>query len=319
MLKIVFVFVIGAGLLAFGAGITNAQDFPTKPIRILTSAPGGSSDFVARVLSQQLAGPLGQPVIIDNRAGGVVIARPVSQAAPDGYTLLLDGATMWLPTLLQQMPYDPIKDFSPVTLAAISPNVLVVHPSLPVNSVPELIAFAKSRPGQLNYGATPPGGSLHLSMELFNAMAGVEIVRISYKGAGPAVTALVGGHVALAIPSARAVVAHVKSGRLKALGVTTSKPSPLMPGLPTLSDAGLPGYESTQRTGIFAPAGTPATVITRLNQEMARVLKNSAVRERMLVGGIEPVGSTPEELAEAVTTDLAKWAKIIKDAGIRIN
>ena len=300
-----------------GAGIVAAQGFPNKPIRILTSAPGGSSDFVARSLAQGLSAALGQPVIVENRAGGVAIAEPVSKAAADGHTLLIDGATLWLPPLLQSMPYDPVRDFAPITLAAISPNILVVHPSLPVKSVKELIALARARPGELSYGSAPPGASTHLAMELFNSTVGIKTVRISYKGAGPAVIALIGGEVQLMIPSASAVMGHVKSGRLKALAVTSSQPSGLAPGLPTVAESGLPGYEATQRTGLFAPARTPAPIVSRLNHEAVGFLMKPETKERFLKGGVEAAGSSAEELGAAVKADMAKWGKVIIDAGIR--
>ena len=302
--------------MVLAAGIVSGQTYPTKPVRILTSAPGGTSDFTSRIVAQGLTASLGQPVIVDNRAGGVAIAEPVSKATPDGYTLLIDGATMWVPPLMQKMPYDPVSDFAPISLIVSLPNVLVVHPSLPVKSVKELISLAKAKPGALSYGSTPPGGSVHLSTELFNIMAGIKTVRISYKGAGPAVVALIGGEVQLMFSSAISVLPHMKSGRLRALGVASLKPSALLPGVPPVA-ASLPGYEAVAFFGIFAPAKTPDALIKRLNQEIVQIVNRPDVKEKFSNAGGEAVGSSPEELAAAVRTDMAKWGKVIKDGNIR--
>ncbi len=302
--------------MVFGAGIVSGQAYPTKPVRIFASAPGGTSDFTSRIVAQGLTASLGQPVIVDNRAGGAAIAEPVSKATPDGYTLLIDGATLWVPPLMQKMPYDPVSDFAPISLIVSLPNVLVVHPALPVKSVKELISLAKARPGALSYGSTPPGGSVHLSTELFNMMAGIKTVRISNKGAGPAIVALIGGEVQLMFSSAISVLPHMKSGRLKALGVASLKPSALLPGVPPVA-ASLPGYEAVAFFGIFAPAKTPEALIKRLNQEIVQIVNRPDVKEKFSNAGGEAIGSSPEELAAAVRTDMAKWGKVIKDGNIR--
>jgi len=308
--------VVGAALVP--ALPAAGQAYPSKAVRILTSAPGGSSDFVSRILADGLTRSLGQPVIVENRGGGVAIAEPVSKARADGYTLLIDGPTLWLPPLMQDMPYDPIRDFTPITLAGFSPNVLVVHPSLPARSVRELIAFARARPGDLSYGAAPPGSSTHLAVELFNTMAGVRTVLISYKGAGPAVIGLIRGEVQLMIPSAISVMGHVASGKLRALAVTTAEPTPLVPGVPTLASSGLPGYEAILRTGFFAPANLPADVLERLVQASVAVLTAPETRERLANAGAQAVGSSPAELGAAVRADMERWRKVIRSANIRL-
>jgi tripartite-type tricarboxylate transporter receptor subunit TctC len=241
----------------------------------------------------------------------------VSKAPPDGYTLLIDAASFWIGPLLQETPYDPVKDFAPVTLTDSAPNVLVVNPSLPVKSVKELIALAKARPGELNYGSSSTGSTPHLAAELFNMMAGVKIVRVPFKGSGPAVISLLGGQVQLMFATAGSVAPHVKSGRLRALAVASLQPSALAPGLPTIAASGVPGYEAVAFEGMFAPAKTPVAIIDRLNQEIVRVLNRAEVKERFFNAGVETVGSTPEEFAAAIKSNVAKWGKLIKDAGIR--
>ena len=241
----------------------------------------------------------------------------MSKAPPDGYTLLIDAASFWIGPLLQETPYDPVKDFAPVTLTDSAPNVLVVNPSLPVKSVKELIALAKARPGELNYGSSSTGSTPHLAAELFNMMAGVKIVRVPFKGSGPAVISLLGGQVQLMFATAGSVAPHVKSGRLRALAVASLQPSALAPGLPTIAASGVPGYEAVAFEGMFAPAKTPVAIIDRLNQEIVRVLNRAEVKERFFNAGVETVGSTPEEFAAAIKSNVAKWGKLIKDAGIR--
>ena len=305
------------GLMVLGAAGVFGQDFPTKPIRIFTSAAGGGNDFMARLVAQGLAGPLDQPMIVENRVV-IVSIETVAKAPPDGYTLLLGGNTLWyLPFLRDDVPWDALRDFSPVTLAAVTPNVLVVHPSLPVKSVKDLIALAKSRPGALNYSTGASGTAQHFAAELFKAMAGVDIVRINYKGGGPATNALIAGEVELAFNSASSVTPHVKSGRLRALAVTSAQPSALAPGLPTVAASGLPGYESLTLTGIYVPAKTPTAIMNRLNQEIVRVLNAADVREKLLRRGVEVVGNSPEQFAAAIKSDMTTVGKLIKDAGIR--
>ena len=294
--------------------------FPARPVHIVTSEPGGGNDFAARLIAQGLTGPLGQPVVVDNRGGasGAIAGETVAKAPPDGHLLLLYGSNIWLlPFLRDRVPYDPVKDLAPITLAVRAPNLLVVHPSLPVKSAQELIALARKRPGALNYGAGAVGSSSQIATELFKAMGKLDIVQISYKGNGIALNALIAGEVQLAFATPGSVAAHIKSGRLRALAVTSPQPSPLLPDLPTVASAGLPGYEATSIVGMFAPAKTPEAVIARLNQETVRVLNRAEIKERFLSSGVETVGSTPEEFGAVVKSEMARLGKVIRDANIR--
>ena len=305
------------GVMVLAAGGASGQSYPYKPIRIVTSEPGSGTDLMARLIAQRLTDSFGRQVIVDNR-GGTLAREVVLRAPPDGYTLLLSGTSLWLsPFMREHASYDPVRDFLPITLAASSPNVLTVHPSLPVESVRDLVALARSRPGELNYGSGSTGAPTHLAAELFKAMAGVDMVRIAYKGTGPAINALLGGQVQLMFVSTTSVAPHVKSGKLKALAVSTAQPSALAPGLPTMSATGLPGYEATSLFGMFAPAHTPAAIIGLLNREIVQVLNRTEVKERLFNSGVEPIGSLPAELAATMKSEMAKWGKLIKSAGIR--
>ncbi len=299
------------------ASLVSAQEYPSKPVRIVTAGVGGGGDFASRQIAQRLTATLGQPVVVDNRGGGVVPGQVVSQAAPDGYTLLVQGATFWIGALLQHVPYDVIKDFSPIALIMRQPNVLVVHPSLPVKSVKELVALAKSRPGALNLATGPVGSSSQLAAALFQYTTGTKLITVPYKGAGQAVTDLVSGQVQLTFEIASVVMPHVQSGKLRPLAVTTAEPSPLVPGLPTVAASGLPGFESAQMSGIFAPARTPDAIINRLNQEIVRALRTIDLKEIFLRSGVEPVGSSPSEFAAVVKDEIAKFGKVIKAGAIR--
>ena len=305
---------ICAQTIATGSG----QAYPNKPIRITTTESGGGSDFIARMIAQGITGPLGQPVIVENRGGGATISGEiVAKATPDGYTLMVAAGTLWIGTLLRKTSYDPVKDFSPITLAVSTPNILVVHPSV-ANSVKELIALAKAKPGQLNYGSGATGASSHLAAELFKSMAGVNIVRIPYKGSGPAVNAVIGNEVQMMFPNGALVVGHAKTGRLKALAVTSAEPSSVLPDLPTVAASGLPGYESELHTGIFAPAKTPAAIVKRLNQEAVRYLRTPEAKDGfMKSGGSEVVASTPEQFGAKIKSEMVRLGKVIKEAGIR--
>ena len=300
-----------------GMGAGYGQDYPNKPIRIVTASPGGGTDFVARQIALGISGPLGQQVIVENRPSGVIPGETVAKSAPDGYTLLATGGILWMGPLLQKTPYDAVRDFSPISLTATSPNVVVVHPSLPVKSVKELIALAKSKPGELNYGAAGVGGSSHLSGELFNAMAGINIVRVAYKGTPVVITELIGGQIQVAFSSATSVAPHIKSNRLRALAVTSVEPSALVPGAPTVAAAGLPGYEAAGLDAIMAPAKTPAPIINRLNQEVVRTLNRPDVKEKLLTVGSESATASPEATAAKIKSEIARWGKVIKDAGIK--
>ncbi len=306
-------FSVLAGLTAVcGPHSVLSQEYPTKTIRLITTGVGGASDFTSRILAQGLSPLLGQPVVVDNRATGVIPGQTVAQAAPDGYTLLVNGSSFWVATLFQKTPYDPIKDFAPITITNRQPNILVVHPSLPVKSVKELIALAKARPGELNYAAGATGSSSQVATELFEAMANIKLNRIPYKASGQEVTDLLGGHVQLSFGTAPTVGSFVKSGRLKALAVTTAEPYALLPNIPTVASSGLPGYVSGSNTGLFAPAKTPPAIVNRLNQEAAKVLRAPEVREKFIYTGSEPVASTPEQLGELVKSELVRLGKLFK-------
>jgi len=309
-------------ILATALAILNAtawsQSYPSKTIRLITSEPGGAGDFSARIMAQGLSAGLGSTVV-ENRGGtGVIAAELVAKSPPDGHTLLSYGSNIWLiPFLEDNVPYDPVRDFAPVTLAMRSPCLIVVHPSLPVHSVRELVALAKARPGELNYAAGGTGGTPHIAAELFKSMAGVNIVRIPYKGTGPAVNSLVGGHVQLMFPTASSVTAHLRSGRLRALAVTTAQSSVLAPGLPTATASGLPGYEASSIQVLFTPAGTPSPIIARLNQEVARHLSLPETREKLLNSGVESVASSPEVLSATIKSEMSRLGKLIKDTGMK--
>ena len=311
-----FACIFSMGLLLSGSSVAWGQTFPAKPIRIFTGSVGGGGDSTARQIAQGISGPLGQQVIVENR--GNLTGEPVAKAAPDGYTLLVDGNSLWIGALLQEIPYDAVRDFAPITVVANIPNVLVVHPSVRVKSVKELIALAKARPGELNYAVGSIGGMGHLAAALFTSMAGANIVRIDYKGSNPALISLMGGEVQMMFPNTAAATPHVKSGRLVALAITSPQPSALAPGLPTIAAAGLPGYEADSMFGMFAPAKTPPAIISRLNQEVGRVLSQAELKERFLSSGVEAAPGTPEQLAALVKNEIAKWGKVIKDAGIRV-
>jgi tripartite-type tricarboxylate transporter receptor subunit TctC len=309
---------ISIGLMVLGARVVCGQNYPTRPIRILSAEVGGGADFVARIVAQRISGPLGRQVVVENRPSRL-IGEIAVKATPDGYTLLLASSTFLFAPLFGETLYDPVKDFSPITMLAKAPNVIVVHPSVPVTSVKELIALAKAKPGALNYGSGGTGSSLHLAAELFKQMAGVDIARIAYKGAGPAMNDLIGGQVQMVFATAGSVTAHVKSGRLRALAVTGLQPSALAPGLPTVAASGVPGYEVEAIYALVAPAKTPAAVIKQLNQVIVLVLNEADLKEKFLNAGIEAAPSSPVELAAKIRSEIAKIAKLIKDEGIRAN
>ncbi len=299
------------------AASAGAQDFPAKPIRLVTAGIGGSPDLVSRILAQGLPTQLGQQFIVDNRSSGLVPAEIVSRAAPDGYTLLVTSNAMWILTLMQSAPYDPVADFAPITLATMAPTILVVHPTVPAKSVKALIALAKTRPGALNYASSTTGTASHLAGELFKIMAGVNIVRVAYKGAGLATTDLITGQVQMSFFTATSVLPHVKAGKLRALAVTSTTPFELFPDLPTVAASGLPGYEAISMYCVFAPAKTPEAVIARLNREMVQFLKTPAARTRLLNVGSEVVAGSPAQLATAMKADIASVRKVIAKAGIQ--
>ena len=301
------------------AGLAAAQpysSYPSKVVRIQTTEAGGYPDAVARLLAQGLSASLGQQVIVENRA--IAAVELVAKAPPDGYTLLFYTSVLWLaPYLRDGVTWDPLRDFAPVMLATHSPNIMVVHPSLPVKSVRGLIALAKARPGELNYSTSSPGSGNHLAAELFRVMAELKVVRINYKGTGSALNSLASGEVQLSFPSAGSVLPHLRAGRVRALAVTSAQPSALAPELPTVAAAGLPGYEASAYNGLLAPAKTPPAVIAKLNQDAVQILRRTEVKERIFNGGGEVVGGTPDEFAAVMRLEMAKWGKLIREAGIR--
>jgi tripartite-type tricarboxylate transporter receptor subunit TctC len=303
---------------AFMPQAGRAQGYPSKPIRIVVPGTGGGGDFAARLIGQGLSPTLGQPIVIENRPVGTIPGELVSRAAPDGHTLLLSASTLWLAPLLQaNVPYDSQRDFTPVSLVTMSPNILVVPNALPVKTVKELIALARRRPGELNYGSGAAGSSNHLSAELFNAMAKVDIPRINYKNPSQAVTDLISGQIQLLFYNASTVIPHVQSGKLRGLAVTSAKPSALAPQFQTMAQAGLPGYEAVATFGLFGPAGLPASVVATLNAEVVRFLHRPETREKFMAAGSETIGSTPEELAALLRSDVARFGKLIKDTNLR--
>lgn len=306
-----------AAFIALLPSTISAQEYPAKTIRFITSGVGSGADLLVRLMGAGISGPMGQQVVVENR-GGLIGIETVVKAPPDGYTLLLQGNVIWLLPLMQNVSYDVARDLSPITLAGSTPNLIVVHPSLPAKTVKELIAIAKSKPGALNYSAAAPGNLSHLAGELLNAMGGINTVLVFYKSAGDALNALVRQEVHLSFPVAGAVTPYLKSGRLRALAVTSAKPSILAPDLPTAAAAGLPGYEAETLYGTFVPAGTPSAIVDRLNRELVKFLNAADAKEKMLNAGIEISGTTREQAAAKIKTDLALWGKVIKDAGIRI-
>ena len=298
-------------------GVVIAQEYPSKPIRIVTSPSGGGQDFAARLIAQGVSGPVGQQLIVENRPSNL-LGEIVAKAASDGYTLLLAGTSFMIDPLLKKTPYDPVKDFSPITLLVSSPSVLVVHPSLPVKTVRDLIALARSRPGELNYAMGGTGSSSHLAAELFKSMAGVDIVRITYKGTAAALNDLIGGQVQMVFATTPSVASHLKSGRLRGVAVTSAQPTALAVNLPAIA-AVLPGYEAESIQGMFAPAKTAEAIIKRLNAEFVRFLRMPEVKERFFTAGSDIVASTPAQLDATVKAEIARLGKVIKDAGIRLD
>ena len=308
-----------AAMMVLASGIVCAQNYPNRPIRIVTSAPGGSSDFAARLVAQGLTAGLGQQIVIENRGGGVAAIEIVAKAQPDGYTLLYYGSILWLLPLMQESrSYETLRDFAPVALAVTSPNIVLVHPGVPAKSIKELIAHAKSKPGALNYGSGGAGSSGHLAAELFKSMAGVDMVRVPYKGSGPALTALISGEIQVLMSSAGGMTPHIKAGRVRALAVTSAKRSASFPDLPTVAESGIPGYEYGQMSGVFAPAKTAAAIVNRLSRETVRAVNTPDIKEKLFMAGVDAVAnSSPREFTAQIKSEIARLGKVIKDAGIR--
>lgn len=287
-----------------------AQPYPTKVIRIITTAPGSGTDVTARIVARGLTAALGQQVIVDNR--GIVGVEVIAKSPPDGYNLLHYTSPVWLQHLIHDVRWDTQRDFAPITLASKTPNIIVAHPSLPVSTLRQLIGLARRRPGEINYATGSLGASAHLSAELFMSMAGVSFTRIFYKGTGPAVNDLISGQVQLMFPAAGSITPHVQAGRLRALAVTTAQPTPLAPGVPTVAQSGLPGYEYISLSGYFAPAKTPAAIVRRLNQEIARTLGEGDARQRMANIGVELATTTAEGFAQMIKAETGRMTPILK-------
>ena len=310
-----------ATLAAAGTQGSLAQTYPARPVRIIAaSAPGGTSDILARMLAQKLTEAFKQQVVVDNRAGasGILGTDAVAKAPPDGHTLLLIQPSLTInPSMFAKLPYDTVNDLAPVINVVDVAQCVSVHPSVPAKNVKELIALAKAKPGTLVSGTPGAGTHPHLTAELFQQMAGIKIQQVVYKGVTPALIAVMSGEVAIAFSAVPSVLPYIKSGKVRALGVTTAKPLASLPGVPTLSSSALPGFESTQWFGILAPAGTPRAVIDLLHQTISRISSSPDIKERMSGMGMTPINSTPEQFAALIKTELQTWAKVIKTAGIK--
>lgn len=308
-------------LAALAALDAAAQTYPTRPVRLIAaSAPGGTSDILARMLAQKLTEAFKQQVVVDNRAGasGILGTDVVAKAPPDGHTLLLIQPSLTInPSIFAKLPYDTLNDLAPVTNVVDVAQCVSVHPSVPARNVKELIALAKAKPGNLVSGTPGSGTHPHLTAELFQQMAGIKIQQVIYKGVAPALVALMSGEVALAFSAVPSVLPYIKSGKVRALGVTTAQPLASLPGVPTITASGLPGFESTQWFGVLAPAGTPRAIIDSLHQTITRATNSPDMKERMAGMGMTPINSTPEQFTALIKTELGTWAKVIKTAGIK--
>ncbi len=313
---------LGAGFCAvvFALG-AYAQGYPSRPVRVVVPfAPGGPNDIIVRLVAQKLTEIWGQPVIVENRpgSGGNIGTDFVAKAAPDGYTLLSVGpGSLIINPLIGKVPYDTARDFAPVTLMARAPNALVAHPSFPAGSVKELIVLARSQPGRINYGSGGNGSTPHLAGALFASMTGIALTHIPYKGTAPAMADLIGGQVQIAFLGIPTVLPHVKSGKLRVLAVTGRRRSPELPGVSTVDEAGVPGYELSPWYGLFAPAGAPREIVARLSAEVTKIVRAEEIRDKLAVQGAEVAGGSPEEFAAVIREDSLTWSRVVKDAGIR--
>jgi tripartite-type tricarboxylate transporter receptor subunit TctC len=316
--------VFAAALAALALpGAAWAQGYPTKPVRIIVPwPPGGGADVLTRMLSPALSDAVGQPVVIENRggAGGNIGAGMAAKSPPDGYTIVFaySGTHSINPHIYSNMPFQE-SDFAPIIWLASVPQIVVVHPSLPVKTVKDLIALGKAKPGQLTFGSSGNGAINHLAGELFNHMTGTKLVHVPYKGGGPAATALMGGEISLIMGEPASLVGHIKSGRVRAVAVTTAKRALFDPALPTVAESGVPGYEVTSWNGMLAPAGTPPAIIKRLNAEYNKIIAEREMHKRMIANGYEPVGGPPERFGEHIRAEIAKWAPVVKRAGVKVD
>jgi len=308
-------------LLAFCTAGALAQSYPTRAIKLVVpSSPGGGTDIVARILGQKLSEQLGQQFVVENRAGaGTVIGNDaVAKSAPDGYTLLMGLSTLAInPSMYAKLTYDAKRDFAPISQSVSACNILILHPSVPAKTVVELIALARAKPGSLTFGSAGMGTNPHLSGELFKSLARIDMVHVPFKGSGQSIISQVAGEIAANFPSVPTAMPYVKAGRLRGIGVTTLRRVEVLPDVPSIAEAGLPGYEATQWFGLLAPAGTPRPIIDRLYQESSRALRSADMKERMTAEGLEVVGSTPEEFASYIRSETEKWTQVIKAAGIK--
>jgi tripartite-type tricarboxylate transporter receptor subunit TctC len=315
--------VLATAMLFGMAGTAAAADYPVRPVTLVVpQAAGGTNDIVARILGEALSASLGQQFVVDNRpgAGGNIGTQAATKAAPDGYTLLVTiSSTQAInPSLYKKIAFDPVKDFDPITLIGSVPNVLIVHPSFAASSMAELIAMARSKPGELEYASAGNGSLNHLLGEMLNRAAGIDLLHVPYKGVAPAITDVLGGHIQMAFASLPSVISHVKDGRLKALGVSTAKRSPALPDVPAIAET-VPGYDADLWVALFAIAGTPAEITAKLHDETIKALGTPTVREKMEAQGVEIATSTPEQLAAKLQEDLAKWAEVVRASGATVD
>ena len=315
--------VAAAALTPLAASAQGPADaYPARPVRVIIGlAPGGGTDIQARLFAQKLSENLGRPFVVENRtgAGGTIAYAQIAKSPPDGYTLLgvTSGYTI-TPSVYSKLPYDPVKDFAPISLVAQAPFLLLTHPSLPAKSTRELLALARAKPMMLDCGSAGHGTSTHMAFELFRTMAGVNIAHIPYKGTGPALIDTMAGQVHILFGNVLSSLTHVKTGKLRALAVTTAKRSRVLPDLPTISESGVPGYENSTWFGFLAPAGIPAAVLSRLNAELVKTSQSPDIVERLAPDGGEPVGSTPEQFGRLIASEITRWRKVVKDAGIKV-
>jgi tripartite-type tricarboxylate transporter receptor subunit TctC len=314
-------FLVACAMVAFAAVEASAQTYPDRPITLVVPYPaGGGNDVLGRLVAERMGKVLNGTIVVENRggAGGTIGTRQVAKAAPDGYTMLIATSSLAInPSLYPNVGYDPRKDFAPIGLLASGANVVLVHPSVPAKSIPELIAMAKKAPGKYNFASTGSGSSVHLAAELFAAMAGIKINHVPYRGSGPALNDLLGGHVTMMFATLPSAIGIVRGGKVRALAVTGAKRSDVFPELPTIAEAGLKGYEAELHYGLVAPAGTPRPIVERLNAALRAALDDAALRERLAREGAVPLPSTPEEYAADIDAEERKWGKIVRDAGVK--
>ena len=321
-MAIAFATLVAASVPAIAQKSGSAADYPTRPVRMIVPfAPGGGTDIIGRLVAEQLGQAWGQTVVVDNRGGGggTIGTQHAAKANPDGYTMVLWSLGIsYAPALYSKLPFDPLKDVTPISLVATQPFVYVVIPSLGVNSMKDLIAMAKAKPGQVRYGSGGAGGSSHLGTELLRTMTGIDIVHVPYKGTGPALTAMLSGEIHMQLIGISSVVPHMKSGRMRALAVSGAKRSAAAPDVPTVAESGVPGYAFDVWYGMLFPAGTPQAIVAKTNAEVNRALKSPALAQRFAGVGVEPAGNTPEEFAKMLRDEIAKWRKVVAQANIRI-